>query len=245
MRSGDEYLAGLKDGRAVYLDGERVDDVTKHPAFSEPTRRIAMIYDLACSEDARDATTFVDPATGRRHSNMWLVPRSAEDLAARRRAHRLWAEPSYGLMGRTPDHVACVMTAFSSWRELFDRGGERFGDHVVRFHQKVRDEDLYVTYGVVPLQIDRSKPAHLQPEPFLFPGVVRETDAGIVVRGCQGITTAAVLADWMFISYITPLVPGDEDYAISFVTPVAASGIRVYPPPASTRWMRPSSSTTS
>ena len=229
MRSGDEYLAGLKDGRAVYLDGERVDDVTKHPAFSEPTRRIAMIYDLACSEDARDATTFVDPATGQRHSNMWLLPRSAEDLAARRRAHRLWAEPSYGLMGRTPDHVACVMTAFASWRELFDRGGAQFGDHVVRFHEKVRDEDLYVTYGVVPLQIDRSKPAHQQPEPFLFPGVVRETDAGIVVRGCQGITTAAVLADWMFISYITPLVPGDEDYAISFVTPVAASGIRVYP----------------
>ena len=229
MRRGAEYLAGLKDGRAVYLDGERVDDVTKHPAFAEPIRRIAAIYDLAGSEDARDATTFVDPATGRRHSNMWLLPRSAEDLAARRRAHRLWAEPSYGLMGRTPDHVACVMTAFASWRELFDRGGVRFGDHVVRFHEKARDEDLYVTYGVVPLQIDRSKPAHQQPEPFLFPGVVRETDTGIVVRGCQGITTAAVLADWMFISYITPLVPGDEDYAISFVTPVAASGIRVYP----------------
>ena len=89
MRSGAEYLAGLKDGRAVYLDGERVDDVTKHPAFSEPIRRIATTYDLARSEAARDATTFVDPATSRRHSNMWLLPRSAEDLAARRRAHVL------------------------------------------------------------------------------------------------------------------------------------------------------------
>jgi 4-hydroxyphenylacetate 3-monooxygenase len=229
MRGGDDYLASLRDGRAVFLDGERVDDVTKHPAFAEPIRRVARTYDLARGDDVRDATTFVDPGTGRRHSNMWLVPRSAEDLAARRRVHRLWAEPSYGLMGRTPDHVACVLSAFAGWRRLFDRGGSRFGDNVVRFHARARDEDLYVAYGIVPLQIDRSQPAHRQPEPFLYPGVVGEREGGIVVRGCQGITTSAVLADWLFISYITPLVPGDDDYAISFVTPVNAPGLRIHP----------------
>lgn len=228
MRSGAEYLDGLRDGRVVLLDGERVADVTKHPAFAGPIRRIAETYDLARGAEGREAT-FVDAATGRRHGTMWLVPRSAEDLGARRRAHRLWAEPSYGLMGRTPDHVACVLTAFAAWRQLFDRGGARFGDNVVRFHARARDEDLYVTYGIVPLQIDRSQPAHRQPEPFLFPGVVAERDGGIVVRGCQGITTSAVLADWMFISYIVPLGPGDEDYAISFVTPVAAPGVRLHP----------------
>src|SRR5438477_136629 len=160
---------------------------------------------------------------------MWLVPRSAEDLGARRRVHRLWAEPSYGLMGRTPDHVACVLSAFAGWRQLFDRGGTRFGDNVVRFYERARDEDLYVAYGIVPLQIDRSQPAHRQPQPFLYPGVAAERDGGIVVRGAQGITTAAVLADWLFISYITPLGPGDEDYALSFVTPVNAPGLRVHP----------------
>jgi aromatic ring hydroxylase len=75
----------------------------------------------------------------------------------------------------------------------------------------------------VPPQVDRSQPAHKQPEPFLYPGVVRETDAGIVVRGAQSIATSAVLADWLFLSYITPLVEGDEDYAISIVMPASAS----------------------
>ena len=229
MRSGDDYVAGLRDGRAVFLDGERVDDVTKHPAFAEPIRRVARTFDLARAPEAQASTTFLDLATGRRHSTMWLVPRSADDLAARRRVHRLWAEPSYGLMGRTPDHVACVLSAFAGWRQLFDRGGTRFGDNVVRFHARARDEDLYVAYGIVPLQIDRSQPAHRQPEPFLYAGVVAERDGGIVVRGCQGITTSAVLADWMFISYITPLQAGDDDYAISFVTPVSAPGIRIHP----------------
>jgi 4-hydroxyphenylacetate 3-monooxygenase len=229
MRSGDHYLASLNDGRAVFLDGERVADVAKHPAFAEPIRRIAQTWDLARAPEAEKATTWVDPATGQRHSTMWLVPRSAEDLGARRRAHRLWAEPSYGLMGRTPDHVACVLSAFAGWRQLFDRGGVRFGDNVVRFYERARDEDLYVAYGIVPLQIDRSQPAHRQPEPWLYPGVVAERDGGIVVRGAQGITTSAVLADWLFISYITPLVPGDDDYALSFVTPVNAPGLRIYP----------------
>jgi 4-hydroxyphenylacetate 3-monooxygenase len=108
MRSGGAYVASLRDGRAVYVDGERVDDVTKHPAFAAPIRRIAETYDRAKTIGSDSALTFADPATGERHSNMWLVPRSADDLGARRRVHRFWAEQSFGLMGRTPDHVACV-----------------------------------------------------------------------------------------------------------------------------------------
>ncbi|HKQ64108.1 MAG TPA: 4-hydroxyphenylacetate 3-hydroxylase N-terminal domain-containing protein [Methylomirabilota bacterium] len=229
MRSGDAYVASLRDGRAVFLDGERVDDVTKHPAFVEPIRRIAETYDRAKAAAEDPALTFADPATGVRHSNMWLIPRSADDLGARRRVHRFWAEPSFGLMGRTPDHVACVLTAFASWRHLFDQGGTRFGDHVVRFHQRARDEDLYVTYAIVPPQVDRSRPAHRHPEPFLHPGVVRETSAGVVIRGAHAIATSATMADWLFVSYITPLVPGDEDYAISLVMPMNAEGLRLYP----------------
>src|SRR3989442_6881364 len=132
-------------------------------------------------------------------------------------------------MGRTPDHVACVLTAFSAWRHLFDRGGASFGDSVVRFYERARDEDLYVTYAIVPPQVDRSQPAHRHPEPFLHPGVVRETAGGVVVRGAHAIATSATMADWLFVSYITPLVPGDEDYAISLVMPMNAEGLRLYP----------------
>lgn len=136
MRCGSAYVAGLRDRRAVYLDGERVKDVTSDPAFAEPIKWIAQTYDRARAAATDPALTFAEPGTGRRHSNMWLVPRSAEDLGARRRVHRFWAEPSYGLMGRTPDHVASVLTAFAAWRQLFDRGGARFGDHVVRYYRE-------------------------------------------------------------------------------------------------------------
>ncbi|PYN97956.1 MAG: 4-hydroxyphenylacetate 3-hydroxylase [Candidatus Rokuibacteriota bacterium] len=229
MRRGDDYVASLRDGRAIFLDGERVKDVTRHPAFVEPIRLIAATYDRARAVILDPDLTFAAPASGARHSTMWLIPRSADDLSARRRVHRFWAEPSYGLMGRTPDHVACVLTAFASWRQLFDRGGRHFGDNVVRFYERARDEDLYVAYAIVPPQIDRTKPAHLHPEPFLHPGVVRETEAGMVVRGAHSIATSVTMADWLFVSYITPLAEGDEDYAISFVLPVGADGLKLYP----------------
>jgi 4-hydroxyphenylacetate 3-monooxygenase len=227
MRSGAEYVASLRDGRTVLLDGERVGDVTAHPAFAEPIRRVAERYDAARA--APEITTGLDPDTGERIGAMWLRPRTAADLVVRQRVHRFWAEGSYGLMGRTPDHVACVLTAFATARDFFAQGGAAFGDNAVRFYERARREDLYLSYAIVPPQIDRARPAHQHPEPFLHPGVVRARDDGIVLRGCQAIATSAVLSDWLFLSYITPLAPGDDDYAISVVLPVAAEGLRLYP----------------
>jgi 4-hydroxyphenylacetate 3-monooxygenase len=229
MRRGDAYVAALRDGRTVLLDGEPVADVTTHPAFAEPIRRIAARYDQARTAAAQPVTTCLDPETGERIGAMWVKPRSAADLGVRRGVHRFWAEASYGLMGRTPDHVACVITAFATAREFFARGGSSYGDNVVRFHARAQAEDLYLSYAIVPPQIDRTKPAHQHPEPFLHPGVVKERDDGIVLRGCQAIATSAVMADWLFLSYITPLVAGDEDYAISVVLPCGAPGLRLYP----------------
>ena len=227
MRQAADYVAGLKDGRAIFLDGERIDDVTAHPAFAESVRRIAERYDAAAH--AADITTCADPASGKRIGAMWLIPRSAEDLGRRRAVHRFWAEGSYGLMGRTPDHVASVLTGFAGWRHLFDRAGRQFGDNVVRFWEKARDEDLYLAYAIVPPQVDRSTPAHKHREPFLHPGVVKETGAGIVIRGAHAIATSVTMADWLYVSYITPLHPGDEDYAISLVMPVGAEGLQLFP----------------
>ncbi|MBM4439813.1 MAG: 4-hydroxyphenylacetate 3-hydroxylase [Candidatus Rokubacteria bacterium] len=227
MRRGTDYLAGLRDGRAIFLDGTRVDDVATHPAFAESVQRVAERYDAAAQ--APDVTTCVDPATGTRIGSMWLIPRSADDLERRRAVHRFWAEGSYGLMGRTPDHVASVLTAFAGWRQLFDRADRRFGDNVVRFYEKARAEDLYLAYAIVPPQIDRATPAHKHAEPFLHPGVVKETDAGIVIRGAHAIATSVTMADWLYVSYITPLAPGDTDYAISLVLPVNAPGLRLLP----------------
>jgi 4-hydroxyphenylacetate 3-monooxygenase len=226
-RTGAQYIAAIRDGRAVYVNGERVTDVTEHPAFRSAVRSIAHLYDLAASPEHRETMTFPSPATGERVNKCFLIPRTVEDLAARRAAHRLWADATFGFMGRSPDHVAGFITGFAMCPDLFARQGPRFGDHVARYHAWLRDQDLYAAYVIIPPHIDRSRPAHQQEDPQLYAGVVEERGDGIVVSGAQMLGTGGAIADEMFMSCIVPLVPGDENYAISIAVPVATPGLRL------------------
>ena len=225
MRRGADYLDAIRsDGRAVFLDGQPVADVTAHPGFAPGARAIAEMYDAAA--DRPDLRACDGDET---FSAAWLMPRSVADLATRTRVHRHWAEGTFGLMGRTPDFAAALLTAFAMRRDVFDRGGSDHGDHVEAFYREARRNDWHLAYAVTPPQVDRSKPAHQQPEPFLYPGIVEERDEGIVVRGAQMIGTGAALADWLFVSSVAPMQPGDEDYAISVVVPLSAPGLRIHP----------------
>jgi 4-hydroxyphenylacetate 3-monooxygenase len=86
----------------------------------------------------------------------------------------------------------------------------------------------YVAYAIVPPQIDRSKPAKLQEDPTLHAGVVKETDAGIYIWGAQQLATGSVYADYIHLSCIHPLRPGEANYAVSRVVPADAEGLRLY-----------------
>jgi 4-hydroxyphenylacetate 3-monooxygenase len=228
MRSGSDYITALKDDRAVFIDGARVADVTTHPAFREAVRSVAQLYDTAADPVNRELMTFASPVTGEPVNRCFMIPRSREDLTARRRALWHWAEQSFGYMGRTPDHVAGFFAGFAGAPSVFARGPREFYENAVRFHAKMRDEDLYLAYTIVPPQIDRSKPAHQQSDPTLYAGVTREVDGGIIVKGAQMLGTAAALADYIHLSCIVPLRPGDENYAISCAVKVNAPGVKIY-----------------
>src|SRR5580693_10416832 len=103
MRTGDDYLRSLKDGRRVFLDGEHVKDVTAHPAFRQAARSIAMLYDIAADPSLRERMTFTSPKTGAPVWRAWQIPHSHADLRARRLFSETWAEATFGLMGRSPD----------------------------------------------------------------------------------------------------------------------------------------------
>lgn len=227
-RSGEEYMASLRDGRSVILDGERVGDVTTHPAFSEAVQSVARLYDIAHNPATREIMTYPSPRDGRPVNKAWLIPRSREDLVARRVAIKTWADATYGLMGRSPDHVASFFAGFAGGPDTFARGGQQFAEHLHHFYEKARDEDLYLSYTITHLTVDRSKPAHQQPEPHLYASVVAERDGGIVLGGAQMLGTGSVMSDYIFVSCILPLKPGDEDYAISVVVPNNARGLKIY-----------------
>jgi 4-hydroxyphenylacetate 3-monooxygenase len=227
MRTGEQYLAALRDDRAIFVDGERVADVTEHEAFRGIVSTVASLYDIAA--DPANDMSFTEPTTGLRANKIYMIPRNVDDLRARRAAIERWARASNGLLGRGPDHVAAFLAAFASAPSVFENGRAGFGDNLTAFYRRALADDLYLSYVIIPPQVDRSKTAQGQEEAFLQVGVLKEQDGGIVVRGAQMLGTAAAISDYIFVSCIMPQRPGDEDYALSFVVPLAASGLRLYP----------------
>ena len=230
LRTGADYIEAIRnDGRRVYINGELVRDVTVHPAFRGAVRSIARLYDVASAAENRHVMTFPSPKTGRPVLRCYEIPRTPGNLASARAMSERWARETFGLMGRTPDHVSRFLAGFVAKRNLFaSLAGEDFAQTLERYYAHARDNHLYLSYAIVPPQIDRSKPAHQQSDPTLHCGIVKERDDGIVLKGAQQLATGAVLSDGIYISVIHPLPPGDEAYAFGVVVPANDPNLKIY-----------------
>ena len=229
LRTGAEYLESLNDGRVVYVDGERVKNVTTHPAFASAAKSAARLFDIAADPTNRDLMTYSSPKTGNPVYRAYQIPKTHADLKAKRLASEVWSELTFGMIGRTPDHVAGYFAGYAAVPDVFAAGGQQYATNVVNFYEHLRENHQWATYAIVPPQIDRSKPGHKQIDPTLYAGVVKEKDGGIIVAGAQQLATAGTFSDYLYLSCIHPMQPGDENYAIGVAIPMNAPGLKLYP----------------
>src|ERR1700732_1473781 len=120
--AGAEYLESLRDGREVYIYGEKVADITTHPAFRNAARTIAKLYDSLHDPKMKDVLTCpTDTGNGGHTHRFFRVARTREDLIAQRGAIAAWARMSYGWMGRTPDYKASLMNTLGANHAFYDK----------------------------------------------------------------------------------------------------------------------------
>src|SRR5215472_7534547 len=107
--TGAEYLESLRDDREIWIYGERVKDVTTHPAFRNTVRMLARLYDAL--HDQRKSILCVETDTGSGgYTHRFFKPsRNAEEMVAARDAIAEWARVTYGWMGRSPDYKASFL----------------------------------------------------------------------------------------------------------------------------------------
>jgi 4-hydroxyphenylacetate 3-monooxygenase len=98
--TGDEYLESLRDPRDIWIYGERVKDLTTHPAFRNAARMVARLYD-ALHDPAKHAvlTCETDTGSGGYTHKYFRAPANAVDLVGARDAIAEWARLTYGLDG--------------------------------------------------------------------------------------------------------------------------------------------------
>src|SRR4029079_5485955 len=95
--TGAEFLDALRDGREVYICGERVKDVTTHPAFRNSAASVALLYDALHDKAHKDVLTWsTDTGSGGYTHKFFRAAHSPEEVVAKRDAIAAWARSTYG-----------------------------------------------------------------------------------------------------------------------------------------------------
>ncbi len=228
LRTGKEFLENLRDGRVVYIGGERVDDVTTHRAFKDAAQTYARLYDFKAAPENRDLMTFEEE--GQRHSIYYLKPRTQDDLLRRMKGHKAIADQTYGLMGRSPDHVSSFVTAIAMEPDILKQpDGRDFSANIGSYYRHLRDHDLFATYAVHPAP--QSKSQKLFGDTKGRQAVMRvthEDDAGITLNGMKMLATSGIFCDEVWIGNLTPIAPDRKKEAITCAIPMNTPGLTLW-----------------
>ena len=226
-RSGTEYIDGLRnDGREVWLGGERVAEVTEHPAFKGSIRGISGFFDwqLRHAEECLvDGPNPHGPA-GISH----LIPRGADDLRRRHRGLERLARYSVGMLGRTPDYVNLTFAGFAGQPTLWSANGNGQGaENLVAFQRHIARKDLALTHTIIHPSVDGRIAPYEGVNREVALRKVGETGDGIVVRGARILATLGPFADELAV-YPGQPIPGDGvDVALVFSIPLSTPGLRI------------------
>jgi 4-hydroxyphenylacetate 3-monooxygenase len=228
-RTGKQYLAGLREQqREVWLSGERVKDPTTHPGLRNGARAIAALYDMQHDPELRDAMTYVSPSSGDRVGLSFIIPRTREDLEKRRVMMLNWARATCGMMGRSPDFMNVTYAAWAGAHKFFSQSRPEWGENMVRYYEYIRENDLTLTHSLINLQRSRTVSGVFNLQEGTALQVVRETDAGIVVRGARILATLGPLADE--IGVYSPRMgrhtESHSPFALSFAIPCGTPGLK-------------------
>lgn len=227
-RTGREFIEGLRaQPREVWIGGARVEDVAGHPAFRHVIRSVAALYDMQHAPTRREEMTYVSPASGDRVGLSFLTPRTREDLGRVRRMMKHWADYSGGMMGRSPDYLNRAIMAFAAAAEYCGQNDPRFADNARSYYERVREQDLCLTHTLINPQANRSVGPSAQADPYLAAGIVKETGAGILIRGARMLATLPI-ADEIMVFPSTLLRGTEEDrpYAFAFAIPCGTKGLK-------------------
>lgn len=229
IRTGNQFLMSIRDDRAVYIDGERVRDVTADSRLSGAARTLAELYDLQHDPSLAPSLTYPSPTTGEPVAMSYIEPRSIEDLRRRGNAFRIVANACQGLFGRTPDFMNSGLASLASASEILNvKGGLSGGTNIRNYYEAVREGDLTLTHIQINPQVDRTKQTSQQVHDIALK-VVRETDAGCYLCGMRLVGTLAQFSNEILVmpSVVVTNEASAADYAFACSVPVATPGVKV------------------
>jgi len=215
IRTGKQYLAGLQDDRDVWIQGEKVKDVTEHPGLSRGAHTLAGFLDRQFDPKLQDKITYEE--NGKRYA------------MRRGDAFYEWATWSNGMFGRTPDYKNASVMAFSSAADFLAEGRPEFGENMKRYYEYVRNNDKVLTHTLVNPTFNHAQAKLGKYDEKVALQIVKETDEGIVVNGARLLATLGPHSDEIEVFPSTLLKASDENipFAFAFAIPINTPGLRL------------------
>jgi 4-hydroxyphenylacetate 3-monooxygenase len=228
-RTGQQYIDGLRaQEREVWLGGERVRDVTKHKGLAGGVRAIAHLYDMQHDLELREVMTFASPSTGEPVGRSFDMPKTKEALETRSKMMLNWARATCGMMGRSPDFMNVTFAAWGAAADFFGEKRPEFAGNMRHYVEYIRENDVTLTHALINLQRSRNASGMFNLEEGTALEVVRETDAGIIVRGARILATLGPFADEIAV-YSPRLARHSEEhspFAVNFSIPCSTKGLK-------------------
>ena len=224
IRTVEEYRQSLRDGRRVYIRGEKVEDVTRHPILGVSVDTVAQGFALTASEDPEVRNLFraPHPKTGEPINRYFVTPRNAEDLALRTKMIQRSIELTGGLPFGKDIGTDCLNAAFVVAGQM---GKKQYQENALNFLEYVRKNDLAMCGAVTCVKGDRSKEPSQQKHPDYYLHVVDKNKDGIVVKGAKIHITSAPVANEIIVVPTRQMRESEADYAVSFAIPANSKGI--------------------
>jgi aromatic ring hydroxylase len=224
LRTAEQYVDSLRDGRAVFFRGQRVPDVTKHPVISVAVQHAAIDYRLA--DDPRHKALCVVEEGGREYSRYYQIPRTPDDLLKRSALIELATavgDTLVVLIKEIGTDALCGLLRVSTAVDA--KYGTGYAPRVRAFYEHCRDNDLAVAVAQTDVKGDRALGPSKQQDPDLYVRIVERRSGGIVVRGAKAHTSVSTNANELIVLPTRAMSPDDKDYAVSFAVPLNTPGL--------------------
>jgi len=220
--TSEEYFQSLRDGREIWIYGERVKDVTTHPAFRNTVRMLGRLYD-ALHDNRRDVLCApTDTGSGGYTHQFFKAPRNAEEMVGSRDAIAEWARVTYGWMGRSPDYKAAFLATLGANSDYY----APYDENARRWYKKVQEEVTFVNHAIVNPPVDRNK--ELAEVRDVYMHVEKETDSGLIVSGAKVVATTSTLTHYNFIANNGALPIKTKDFAFVCIVPTDSPGVKLF-----------------
>jgi 4-hydroxyphenylacetate 3-monooxygenase len=220
--TSQEYLESLRDGREIWIYGERVKDVTTHPAFRNTVRMLARLYDALHDERKDIICAPTDTGNGGYTHRFFKAPTSVADMVGSRDAIAEWARVTYGWMGRAPDYKAAFLATLGANPDFY----KPFDENARRWYKKANEEVTFVNHAIVNPPVDRNKP--LEEVRDVYMHVEKERDDGLIISGAKVVATTSTLTHYNFIANNGLLPIKTKDFAFVCIVPNDSPGLKLY-----------------